>query len=302
MKAKRVHLISREIDSFIVDRKARKRSNRTIEYYEDELKFFAASLERQSVTTLEAIEANHLRFFLVEIGEHRNKGGVHATYRAMKAFLFWWADEIEDDHYRRLFKKIGPPTVSKVPLPGIPLEHVTLLLQTCDRKTDVGQRDYSIIVTLVDTGVRRGELVALNYQDINMKTGAVQIYNGKGDKDRVVYLGARARRELIRYLRSRPAMSPASPLYATMDNGTRISPDGLRGIICRRALAAHIPEPGLHDFRRTYAIESLRNGIDIVTLMHLMGHTTTTVLQRYLKLIEADLQRGHDKSSPADNW
>lgn len=64
---------------------------------------------------------------------------------------------------------------------------------------------------------------------------------------------------------------------------------------------ARIPTPEIHDFRRAFAIESLRNGIDLVTLMGLMGYSDPTVLRRYLKLVDEDLKRGHEKSSPADN-
>ena len=72
-------------------------------------------------------------------------------------------------------------------------------------------------------------------------------------------------------------------------------------VIHRRSLKANIPEPQIHDFRRTFALESLRNNIDLVSLMHLMGHSSTVVLQRYLKLIESDLYEAHQRSSPADN-
>jgi site-specific recombinase XerD len=295
------HLISFEIDAFIVDRRARQRSKRTIEFYEDELGIFRDHLATQHVLNMDDITTTHIRQFMVDLGEHRNKGGVHASYRSLKAFIRWYAEEIEDDRYYRLIKKITPPSPSKEPLPGVSLDHVNALLDTCPAKNHAGQRDRSIIITLLDTGVRRSELVALDFGNVNLKTGAVQIYNGKGDKNRTVYLGNRSTKELIRYLRYRPEIDPTSPLYTSLDDDTRLTPDALRDIIRRHARAANIPEPGLHDFRRTYAIESLRNGIDIVTLMHLMGHTTTTVLQRYLKLVENDLRRGHEKSSPADN-
>ena len=293
-------LISFEIDAFIVDRRASNRSPRTIQYYDDELRHFKNYLERNHVITLDVLTANHIRQFLIEMATHRNDGGVHAAFRAVKAFIRWYSDEIEDERYISMMRKIRPPSPSKEPLPGVPMEYVRAMLDTCERKTLAGQRDRSILVTLVDTGVRRAEFYVLNIENVNLKTGAVQIIEGKGKKNRTVVMGATARRELIRYLRYRQEAKPSSPLYTKLDGEDRLGMEGLRDIIYRRAAQANIPSPTIHDFRRTFAIESLRGGVDIVTLMHLMGHANTIVLQRYLKYVEQDLINGHEKSSPGD--
>lgn len=293
-------LISFEIDAFVIDRRASNRSPRTIQYYEDELRHFRNYLERNQVMTIDTLTATHIRQFLIDLSTHRNDGGVHAAFRAVKAFVRWYGDEIEDPRYTSMMRKVRPPSPSKEPLPGVPMEHVRVMLDTCERKTLAGQRDRSILLTLVDTGVRRAEFCKLNIQDVNLKTGAVQIIEGKGKKNRTVVMGANARRELIRYLRYRPESKPSSPLYAKLDGEDRLSMEGLRDVLFRRAELARVPPPSIHDFRRTFAIESLRGGVDIVTLMHLMGHADTIVLQRYLRYVDQDLINGHEKSSPGD--
>jgi site-specific recombinase XerD len=293
------HLISTETIAFLTDRRASQRSPRTLQYYANELHYFAAYCASQTSPHIEDLTPTLIRQYLIHLSQTRNPGGLHAAYRAIKAFLNWWTTELDDPAYKNPITKVTPPKPSKEPLPGIPMEHVRALLLTCDRKTPLGQRDRSIITTLIDTGIRKEELVSLNLSDLDPKTGALHIQHGKGDKPRTVYLGAKALRELHRYLRNRPDPLPHQPLYTNQQN-TRLTGAGLRQVIRRHADLAHIPQPGLHDFRRTYALESLRNGIDIVTLMHLMGHTTTTILLRYLKLVERDLQTGHARSSPAD--
>lgn len=60
-------------------------------------------------------------------------------------------------------------------------------------------------------------------------------------------------------------------------------------ILLRRAKAAGVEVPTLHDFRRTFVLKGLRNGMDLIQLIHLMGHTTTTVIQRNLALQEEEL-------------
>jgi integrase/recombinase XerD len=294
------HLISNEIIAFLIDRQARKLSPRTLQFYEDELRYFNRFTLVSSSPNLEDVTPQLIREYLIQLGSHRNSGGIHAAFRAIKAFLNWWELELDDPAHRNPIRKVTPPRVSKEAPPGIPIQNVRLMLLTCNPKSELGQRDRAILTILIDTGLRKEELVALNLSDINLRTGAVQVRHGKGDKKRTVYLGAKARRELIRYLRYRPDPPPNSSLFENQSH-THLTGAGLRQIVRRHADLAHLPEPGLHDFRRTFALESLRNGIDIVTLMHLMGHTTTTILLRYLKLIERDLQNGHALSSPGDN-
>lgn len=293
------HLIRDEITAFVNDRLSRKLSPRTIAYYQHELDWFAAWLDKHSITRMDGITADIIRQYQIDLGETRNAGGLHATWRAIKAWLNWYELEIDNPAYKNPIKKVSAPKVSKEPLPGIALEDVKKLVSACNPKHEHGQRDRAIIVMLVDTGLRKEELVALNVGDVNMRTGAVSVWHGKGDKSRTVILGASGRRELQRYLRNRNSPHPDDPLFLNHWN-TRLTGSGLRQIIRRRAADAQVSEPGLHDFRRTFAIESLRNGIDLITLMHLMGHTDTVVLQRYLKLIEKDLQHAHTISSPGD--
>jgi site-specific recombinase XerD len=67
------------------------------------------------------------------------------------------------------------------------------------------------------------------------------------------------------------------------------------------ANSAGIKEPGLHDFRRCFAVQMLRGGCDLVTLSRLMGHSSIVVTQRYLYLVDEDLKAGHQIAGPIDN-
>ena len=90
------------------------------------------------------------------------------------------------------------------------------------------------------------------------------------------------------------------PLWMTVD-GRRLSYDGLREIITRRANDAGVQPPSLHGFRRLFALECLRNGMDLRRLQELMGHSTLYLLQRYTHLTDADLLALHKKAGPVDN-
>ena len=293
------HLIRHEIIAFIIDRQARDLSPKTISYYQNELNWFANWLQTKSIANVEDIQPETIRLYLIHLAETRNAGGKHASWRAIKAWLNWYGDEIDEPTWKNPIRKVAPPKTRKEPLPGISIPHYNALLVSCD-KSAFGQRDRALLTALLDTGLRGNEMSNLNVGDIEMKTGAIQVRNGKGKKDRTVYLGASGRKELIRYLRYRGETTNTDPLWLNQ-SGERLKFEGIREMISRHAIKAGIPEPSVHDFRRTFAIECLRNGMNVVTLMHLMGHTTTTVLLRYLKLIESDLATGHRDASPADN-
>jgi len=292
-------MIRQEIIAFIIDRQARGLSENTIDFYQSELSQFADFLDQHSVKTIDKISPMVIRMFLIELGERRNKGGVHAAFRSIKAWLNWYAIECDDPTWRNPIRKVKLPEPSKEPLPGVPTVHIKAMLATCSRDY-LDQRDKAILICLLDTGLRRNEFLNLNLGDVDLQTGALQVHHGKGDKDRTVYLGVRARRELIRYLRHRGQLHETEPLWVTKMN-TRLKPAGLRQLLRRRAEKAGVPNPQIHDFRRTFAIESLRNNVDEISLMHLMGHSSTSELRRYLKLVESDLRRAHEKGSPADN-
>jgi site-specific recombinase XerD len=84
--------------------------------------------------------------------------------------------------------------------------------------------------------------------DVNLSTGTAIIRHGKADKWRAAFLGSKARRELLRYLRHRTDVP--GPLWVTV-NGTQLEYDGLRRVMCRRARMAHIQIPSLLRFRTT---------------------------------------------------
>jgi site-specific recombinase XerD len=89
--------LAQDLQAFTIDRQARGLSPRTIEFYADELRHWQRWLERQGIDSVQAITSDDLRHYLVALGKQRNAGGVHAAYRAIRAFLNWFGDEYEPD-------------------------------------------------------------------------------------------------------------------------------------------------------------------------------------------------------------
>jgi integrase/recombinase XerD len=168
-------------------------------------------------------------------------------------------------------------------------------------KTGMAERDSAILLALVDTGCRASEFLGIDVGNLNLIEGDIQILQGKGGKCRTVYLGRKCRRNVRKYLKTRKELNPHSPLWVTHD-GYRLTYSGLRQIIRRRAEDARIETPGIHDFRRCFAIEYLRNGGDIFTLQRILGHSSLEMVKRYLALVNADCETAHRKASPVDRW
>ena len=119
------------------------------------------------------------------------------------------------------------------------------------------------------------------------------------DRVRVAFLGRKSRRVLAAYLRKRGDPGPGEPVWATSMH-TRLTYTGLRDILPRRAKAAGIAAPTLHNFRRAAAILMLRGGADPVSVSRILGHGSLAVTLRYLKQEQADLAQAHDKAGPVD--
>lgn len=284
--------LAQEVQFFLVDRASRGRSDHTIRFYQVELRLFTQFLGNLAPGDL---TPGLLREYFLKLGKTRSKGGVHASYRAVKAFLNWYAEEYDLPSNPITKVKLALP--KQDPLPGVPLDRVQRIIDHCTGPNRL--RDRAILWFLVDSGVRKHEFTSLKVEDVDLMTGAVEVKQGKGDKPRTTFIGGKTRRELTRYLRTRGDLNPWDPLFAT-ESGESLADAGLRQIIRRRSEDAGVECPGIHDFRRTFALESLRNGCDIFSLMRMMGHSSPAVLYRYLALVTGDIAQAHRGSSPVD--
>lgn len=287
---------SEAIDDFLLDRKAANRSPGTIEFYAEKLNKFMGFCYTHQVYKPQQITANTLRRYFLWLKDdvgHR-PGGVHAHYRSVKAFVRWWALENDQMGHYRLFKRVKAPKVDIEILPTVSLDDVYAMIATCDDGW-YGLRDRAIILVLLDTGVRASEFVSIDIEDVDWDTGATLIRKGKGRRDRTVFVGETAMQAVTQYLQERTS----GPLWIIRTGG-RLSYDGLRGVMTKCATRAGIDTPSLHSFRRAFALNMLRSGVDLETLRRLMGHTSLHVLMRYLALVDEDLKRAHAIASPVD--
>jgi len=283
------------VEAFQFDRKAQGFSKGTLYFYEKKLGLFSQYCEGQAIQHITQIAPQTLREFLVWLEQRgHNSGGIHTFYRAVKTFLLWWEDELEPEDWQNPIRKVKAPKLTIEPIQGIKLDNFQAMLGKCESK-----RDKAILICLLDTGARASEFCSMDLEDLDRVYGSILIQQGKGKKPRTVFLGKKARRVLRAYLRERKDSSKA--LWVTR-SGERLTYWGLRQIIRRKAKDANISTPRLHDFRRAFALECLRNGANVYSLQKLMGHADLQVLRRYLAQTTNDIRVAHEQSSPVDNF
>ena len=287
------------VDSFLVDRRSQNLSPGTQDFYRRKLAYFLRYCEVQVVTQVSQLTPDMLRRYLLELADTHNAGGVHACFRTLRTFLYWVeSEEIMPQDWKNPVRRVRAPKVAHDPIEPVAIDQVRAMLATCGRGF-AGLRDKAILLALLDTGARARELLQLNVEDVDLGAGSALIRKGKGRKPRMVFLGRRSRRAVRAYLRLRRDNSPA--LWLTK-HGERMTYSALRGVVRRRAASAGLAhEPSIHDFRRAFALNMLRSGVDVFSLQRLMGHADLQVLRRYLSQTDADVQTAHMRGSPVDN-
>ena len=295
---KRISL-NEALDAFLLDCRARHLAAPTIGIYREKLETFIQWAAEEDMRTLADVDARSLRLFMLYLEERgHNAGGLHIHARVLRA----WLNFLEEDGILEVspMQRVRMPKLPK-PLPRVlTKEDIDAMLEAAEN-----DRDKAIILVLLDTGARVSEFVALNVGDVDA-VGVVKIHHGKGDKARTVFLGYQALKALRRYLWQREdATTPLSPLWASFRNsqaGERMTTNAVRLMLKRVAKRAGVKTANPHAFRATFALWSLRSGMDVYTLARLMGHADIAVLKHYLALAEADLAEAHRQHGPVDSY
>ena len=289
-----------EIDEFLVDRQARNCTPSTLDYYRRCTAAWRDFCVTKGITCTLDVTPSHVRRFLVHLADKgHSPGGVATLYTGVRAFLRWYRAEYAPEGWDPLARIQAPKRPQEL-LKPLSLADFQAMLATCPRRTFFGDRDRALLLVLLDTGVRHQELADLTVGDVDLSTGLVVVQQGKGRKRRAVFIGSTTKRALLAYYRHRDNLQGDVPLWVKQ-NGERLSKAGIRQVVRRAAQQAGLTEPGMHAFRRAFAINALRNGMDVVTLQRLLGHADLSVVNRYLALVEDDLRQAHSKYGVVDN-
>src|SRR5690625_3320210 len=290
------------IELFIADLRAKNRSHYTLEFYRRELRKFMMTLERIGHTTRlrrltsDLITDEYVRYMLDEKGVRH--ATVASTLRALRSFLNWATTKSIISESPMDSVEIG--VAKHRTIETFTREQIREILAQPDRKLFVGLRDYTIMVVLLETGVRIRELCDVKMDDVRFTDNQILI-RGKNGEDRLVPFQTQAGRILKHYVKAR-GHSPSDYLFITHDD-EQMNRDSVRRRIAKYGRMANITNVRCspHTFRHTFAKMSVKNGADIFVLQRILGHKTLDMVRVYVNMFSDDVKEAHARFSPIEN-
>lgn len=175
------------------------------------------------------------------------------------------------------------------------------LLRAAKTQSWHGTRNFALVATLLDTGVRLGEVIALDISDVDIAQMTMRVRNGKGTKDRRVYIGRSLASALRRWVVVRPSVGGDPALFMTRD-GRRLDKRNVARILERTARRAGLGNRRVHPhlLRHTFATHYIMNGGDPFSLQRILGHSDIKTTMIYVNLAGVGLREAHAKASPVD--
>ena len=273
------------LGAFISSKKVEGCSDKTINYYKSSIEKLIVTVKKNVCD----ISTNDIRCYLAEQQEQRglSKVTIDNLRRVYSSFFSWLEDEdyITKSPVRRIHKVRTDALVKEV----LTDENIEVLRDSCHEL-----RDIAMIDLLLSTGMRVGELVRINREDIDLHERQCVVF-GKGNKEREVYFNARAKIHLKKYLEQRTDDNPAlfvslkSPYNRLTINGVEVR---LRKLGAQANIATKVHP---HKFRRTLATMAIDKGMPIEQVQKMLGHVKIDTTMHYAMVNQANVKIAHRK-------
>lgn len=272
------------LQAFISAKKIEGCSEKTLCYYQSSIE----ALLRSEQKRIGELETNDIRSYLARYQEERGSSRVTIDNlrRIFSSFFAWMEDEdyIAKSPVRRIHKVRTESLVKEV----ISDEHMEVLRDTCHEI-----RDLAMIDLLASTGMRVGELVKMNREDIDFHERQCVVF-GKGNKEREVYFNARTKIHLKRYLESRTDNNPALFVSLFLPYN-RLTIGGVETRLRQLGKCAGLNKVHPHKFRRTLATMAIDKGMPIEQVQRLLGHVKIDTTLHYAMVNQVNVKMAHRK-------
>ena len=257
-------------------------SDKTIHYYQTSIEKLLISISKE----IRDINTNDIRCYLAEQQNEKqlSKVTIDNLRRIFSSFFSWLEDEdyITKSPVRRIHK-VRTDTLIKEVLSD---ENMEIL---CDSCTEI--RDIAMIDLLSSTGIRVGELVKMNRDDIDFQERQCVVF-GKGNKEREVYFNARTKIHLKRYLETR--IDDNSALFVSLSSPyTRLTISGVESRLRILGKRVNLLKVHPHKFRRTLATMAIDKGMPIEQVQKLLGHVKIDTTLHYAIVNQNNVKLAH---------
>lgn len=272
------------IDAFVSAKRIEGCSEKTLKYYRTTIENMVASTDKG----IRHIQTEHIRSYLMDY-QSKNQSSrvtIDNIRRILSSFFSWLEDEdyILKSPVRRIHK-VKTATNIKETYTDEDLEKM--------RDSCIELRDLAIIDMLASTGMRIGEMVLLNKEDINFNERECVVF-GKGNKEHIVYFDARTKIHLQNYIDSRRDDNPAL-FVALRSPHERIKIGGIESRLREMGKQLDIQKVHPHKFRRTLATMAIDKGMPIEQLQQLLGHKRIDTTLQYAMVKQSNVKLAHKK-------
>ena len=272
------------VDMFLAAKKIEGRSEKSLKYYQSTIEKMVQKIGK----TIKHITTDDLRGYLSDYQKNNNssKVTIDNIRRILSSFFGWLEDEdyILKSPVRRIHKVKSGKTIKETYTD----EQLELMRDNCNEP-----RDLAMIDLLASTGMRVGEMVLLNKEDINFEERECVVF-GKGDKERVVYFDARTKMHLQNYLRLRTDENNA--LFVSLSAPyKRLEIGGVEVRLRKIGKELGIVKVHPHKFRRTLATMAIDKGMPIEQLQQLLGHQRIDTTLQYAMVKQSNVKIAHRK-------
>lgn len=272
------------LNLFLSAKEVEGRSPKTIKYYKSTLEKMLSQVKKQVYN----ITTDDIRKYLYQHKERKesSKITIDNIRRIFSSFFSWLEDE--DYILKNPVKRIHRVKTGRVVKEVLTDENLEVLRDNCEEI-----RDLAIVEILISTGIRVGELVRLNINDINFYERECVVF-GKGESERVVYFDARTKIHLLEYLESRTDENPA--LFVSLNNPhERLGISGIETRLRELGKKCNIPRVHPHKFRRTLATNAIDKGMPIEQVQKLLGHVQIDTTMQYAMVNQSNVKIAHRK-------
>ncbi|HEY9157042.1 tyrosine-type recombinase/integrase [Candidatus Binatus sp.] len=296
-----------EVEAFAAALKKASRAadNTVTSYRRDLLALRSFLLERAAMVgrrveeiDVAGITADHIRSYLAELmKKNAKRATVQRRLSAIKAFFRYRETTTGEPSPARSIR--SPKNERRLPSILQPDEVRRLIEVSADDSKPAAIRDRAIFETLYSSGLRVGELVGLNWRDIDEELGMVMVRAGKGNKDRLVPLGEPALDALRAWRRATAvAWEPDSAVITNLRGG-RLTTRSVEMILQRRLAAVGLSAAITpHGLRHCFATHMLGNGADLRSIQEMLGHASLATTQRYTHVSVNHLKEVYRRAFP----
>ena len=282
-----------EKDIFLNYIKNKNYSNYTIDSYNKDLDNFYIYL-KQNNTDIKKVNYKFLRGYLTVLYDKKySKKTIARHISSLKSFFKYLKKQnIIESNPMNLIKT---PKIDKKLPKFLNYDDLEKILSIPDTTTFLGKRNALILELLYSTGVRVSELVNIKLNDIDLSEEKILIL-GKGNKERYVLFGSKAKEKMLDYLKEK---TDDSPYLIVNRYGNKITDRGIRKILDSIILEASLSyKISPHTLRHTFATHMLDSGADIEIVKELLGHESLSTTQIYTHVTSESLKRVYSETHP----